>query len=349
MKRISLVSALCTLAFTNVFPANADASIITTGNGYSGVVCDNGTVSGWGDNSEYQLGNGTADEYFNGEIVQAHGLMDIAAISAGDGFTVALGSDGSLWAWGYRASVTTSPPTLVPLPIGAPGGARAISAGAFDGFGNRFLALAGDGAALNVTLGFAGATATPAPGIGEVMAVANGHGYSLALRSDGTVWRWSHINPVPVMISGLDDVIAIAAGGDHSLALRIDGTVWSWGGNAYGQRGDGAAADNRMVPGQISGLGEVTAIAAGYWHSLAVTSDNRAWSWGRNHSGQLGDGSTVNRNTPGPIEGLINITAIAGGPGQSIAIKQNGTIYNWGMISAYDIAHYPMEIHACGP
>jgi len=99
----------------------------------------------------------------------------------------------------------------------------------------------------------AGANRTPAPtGLTDVVGLAGGVGFHVALKSDGTVWSWGNNyygelgnNSVtaasqyfaypPVQVSGLTGVIAVATGYYHSLALKSDGTVWAWGGDSYGQ------------------------------------------------------------------------------------------------------------------
>jgi len=101
----------------------------------------------------------------------------------------------------------------------------------------------------------------------------------------------------------LTGVTALAGGQYHSLAVKSDGTAWAWGYNGYGQLGDGTTTQ-RTTPVQVKGPGGsgyltgVTAIAAGYYHSLAVKSDGTAWAWGYNTYGQLGDGTTTSRSTP---------------------------------------------------
>ncbi len=69
----------------------------------------------------------------------------------------------------------------------------------------------------------------------------------------------------------------------------------------------------------VAGLSDVTAIAAGWGHSLAVTGDGTVWAWGDNREGQLGDGSTTSRLTPVPVAGLSDVTAIAAGYLHSLA------------------------------
>src|SRR5216683_2222510 len=94
----------------------------------------------------------------------------------------------------------------------------------------------------------------------------------------------------PVSVSGLTNVTAIAGGSDHSLALLSDGTVMAWGDNRFSQLGDGTSVLRRNTPVAVSGLTNVTAIAGGGFHSLALLSDGTAMAWGYNADGSLGDG-----------------------------------------------------------
>ncbi|MDG4762800.1 cell wall anchor protein [Solwaraspora sp. WMMD406] len=108
--------------------------------------------------------------------------------------------------------------------------------------------------------------------------------------------------------AGLGPVRAIAAGNSHSLALRTDGTVYAWGFNEMGQLGNGESGTHTPTPMLVCAVGEtapctrfltgVIAVAAGYYHSLAVLSDRTVVAWGFNFHGQLGDGTTTNRLTP---------------------------------------------------
>ena len=80
----------------------------------------------------------------------------------------------------------------------------------------------------------------------------------------------------------------------------------------------------------ISGLSDVTAIAGGANHTLALKSDGTVWAWGSNFHGQLGDGSNTDRTTPVQVSGLSDVTAIAGGGDHAIALKSDGTVWAWG-------------------
>lgn len=195
----------------------------------------------------------------------------------------------------------------------------------------------GDGTTLTRT------TPVQVSGLTNVVAVAAGAGglYSLAVKSDGTVWVWGDnaylqqangsnvLRLTPVQVSGLTNVVAVAGGGLHSLALRSDGTGWAWGLNNRGQLGDGTTT-TRGTPILVSGMTNVGAVAAGYLHSLALKLDGSLWAWGDNGHGQLGDGTTLDRTTPVPVNGLTNVVAAAGGLVHSLALKSDGTLWAWG-------------------
>jgi len=79
------------------------------------------------------------------------------------------------------------------------------------------------------------------------------------------------LEDTPVQVERLSDIVVITTGGRHSVALKNDGIVWAWGSNEFGQLGIGITGpSNRVSPAQVIGLTEVSAIAAGSIHSLAI-------------------------------------------------------------------------------
>jgi alpha-tubulin suppressor-like RCC1 family protein len=158
--------------------------------------------------------------------------------------------------------------------------------------------------------------------------------------------------PVPVTSTGVlagKTVVALAAGGNtdsgHSLALCSDGTVAAWGDNEYGDLGDNTTAQH-LVPVAVntaSGVSAlygktVVAIAAGWYHSLALCSDGTVAAWGYNQYGQLGDNTTTERHAPVAVNtnsgvSALNgktVVAIAAGWEHSLALCSDGTVAAWG-------------------
>lgn len=205
--------------------------------------------------------------------------------------------------------------------------------------------------------------------------VAGGY-FTLALIQDGTVWSWGDNNygqlgdgtttnrNHPVMVEGIEDVIDIAAGESQSFALRSDGTVWGWGRNGYVCLLGNGIADTtgcycQTLPVQVSGLEGITAIAAGFEHTLALGSDSTVWAWGVNSKGQCGDGTLENRSTPVLVNTINNICclqdviAIAAphAGNHSLALKSDGTLRAWGSNDQGQLGNgeYTTDECACEP
>jgi len=136
---------------------------------------------------------------------------------------------------------------------------------------------------------------------------------------------------MPSDVVGLTNVTALEGGFFHSLALLSAGSVWAWGDNREGQIGqDPELVDQSPTPAQVLGFINITAIAGGEFHSLALKNDGTVWSWGSNVEGQLGDGTYTSRHTPSVISGLSDIVAISCGCSHSMALDSEGNVWTWG-------------------
>jgi hypothetical protein len=158
---------------------------------------------------------------------------------------------------------------------------------------------------------------TPAPvnGLANAMALAAGGGHTCAVvggvarcwgaNASGQLGDGTNLSsPFPVPVSGLAGVTAITSGTVHTCAVLADGAAYCWGSNFFGELGDRSAASKRLLPVRVlestRNLGSVAGISAGTAHTCALSlsglSKGAPMCWGRNSSGELGNGNTVNTN-----------------------------------------------------
>ncbi len=177
----------------------------------------------------------------------------------------------------------------------------------------------------------------------HVTAIAAGRSDTCAVRADGSVWCWGYnvdgalgngtfnnVSTMPVRVTGISDATAVAMGQGHSCALRRGGTVACWGFNEDGELGTPAPWPRSPQPVTVTGLTDAVAIAAGAFHTCAIRRGGAVACWGYNHSGQLGNGTTVSSTSPVPVAGIDDATSIAGGRYHTCAVHRTGTMSCWG-------------------
>jgi alpha-tubulin suppressor-like RCC1 family protein len=142
--------------------------------------------------------------------------------------------------------------------------------------------------------------------------------------------------PVEVKMPSGVSFVTMATGYYFNLAIDQTGRVWAWGANGFGQLGNGTT-NNSPVPVKVSAPDGVTftAVAVGGSHGIALDNTGKAWTWGRNFSGELGNGTTTNSVTPVAVNIPPNVTftAIAAGESFSLALDRNGQAWAWGFNS----------------
>ena len=104
------------------------------------------------------------------------------------------------------------------------------------------------------------------------------------------------------------------------------------GDNGFFQLGDGTTTGLRLTPVDVTGLASgVTAVAAGRYHTCALTTTGGVKCWGYNYYGELGDGTTTTRSTPVDVVGLASgVAALAAGDLHTCALTAAGGVKCWG-------------------
>jgi hypothetical protein len=272
--------------------------------------------------------------------VAAGDTPEMQRLAGGDLHSLAIKTNGSLYAWGFNnlGQIGDGTRTNRSTPVQVLTGVAAVAAssqytlaiktdGSLWAWGYNGMGQLGNGTYTN--------RSTPVQVLSGVAAVSAGWYHALALKTDGSLWTWGFnefgqlgdgthtIRSTPVQI--LTGVAAVAAGGAHTLAIKTDGSLWAWGDNAFGLLGDGTTT-SRLTPVQV--LTEVAAVSASSWHTLALKTDGNLWAWGTNFHGHLGDGTTTDRLTP--VQVLTGVAAASAGGIHTLARKTDGSLWAWG-------------------
>jgi alpha-tubulin suppressor-like RCC1 family protein len=271
----------------------SDVSAVEAGGYHTMVLRNDGTVWTFGRNTNGQLGV-TAQSGGNAATdapVLVDGLSDIVAIAAGQQHSVALRSDGTVWAWGSNNTGQ----------IGVPAN------------------------------GTPNPTVAQVSGLTDIVAIAADEFHTLALRVDGSVWGFGSNtrgqlgaggSSAPHQIAGLADIVHIAAGQEHSLAVDNAGKVWSLGRNNVGQLGvstnSGSDATN-ATPLELGVSLERVTENSGAPRRLLDTRSGQSTVDGLNSgAGPVGDGTTIE----------LQVTGRGGIPADATAVVLNLTATN---------------------
>ena len=301
-----------TWTFTTAPPPTITA--ISAGRLHTVALKSDGTLWTWGYNTDGELGIGTkgsgSGKAIPTLVKNSLGQVETnwSAISAGGYHTLALKTNGTLWAWGNNSN-------------GQIGDGTSTSAY------NRVFPTQELTKATNWT------------------AIAGGVFHSVALKADGTLWAWGHNasgqigdntttdKTVPTHIGSATNWSAIAAGGDHTVAIQGGaigtplGTLWAWGKNFNGQLGDNTNVD-KHIPTQIGTATAWSAIAAGGYHSVGLQGGT-LYAWGGNLNSQVGDGTIVDKLVPTQIGAITTWSTISAGYQHTTALT-GGALYTWG-------------------
>lgn len=197
----------------------------SSGSGFTLAIKTDGTLWSWGFNYDGQLGIGFRSNY-SLSINKVGALTNWKQASAGHTHSLAVKTDGTLWAWGK----------------------------------NTYSQLGIDGGTVHRS------SPVQVGSLTTWKSVSAGGNFTLAIKTDGTLWAWGKNNygqlgvgdttnrNTIVQVGTLTNWKSVAAGGNQSAAVKTDGTIWAWGQNSsYGQLGQNDLT-NRLSPVQIGSL-----------------------------------------------------------------------------------------------
>ena len=176
--------------------------------------------------------------------------------------------------------------------------------------------------------------------------VSAGAAHSLGVTSTGIAYAWgsnsfgqlgdgtttTRASPVTV-VGGITNWSQVSAGNFHSLGLTRTGVAYAWGGNSFGRLGDGTSVSKLSPVTVVGGITNWTQLAAGYSHSLGLTSTGIVYAWGFGGQGRLGTGNTTSSESPVTIiGGITNWSQISlnSASEHSLALTSVGILYAWG-------------------
>lgn len=304
----------------------------------------------WGRNNMGQLGD--SSNINRNAPVSIASNVPWQSVSTGYFHTVAIKQDGSLWAWGNNSAGQIgnggNTSNWVPQRVGNQSDWVAVSAGYFHTLAlkaNGTLWAWGDNFEGQIGIGSTGNVRTTPIQIGtssDWVAISAGAVFSVALKSDGTVWCWGNNgfgqlgnastspSSAPISVALPLPAKSIASGEQHVVVLMPNGTLYAWGRNDLGQLGIGNFQSIRNTPALVQAQRDFKEIACGGNHTLAIKADGSLWSWGHNNGGQLGQIVGNNQNLPVRIGARNDWRWITAGELHSIAVDNQGNIYSWG-------------------
>jgi len=342
---------------------------VSAGHAHTMAIKTDGSLWAWGDNEWGQLGTGAFTTYdydqYDERIISSNNnktipfkIMDnVSQVYAKVDRTMAIKSDGSLWAWGENDKGQVGDGTTInkssPVKIidnvksvvlsGSSSFAiktdNSIWAWGFNGGGQL-----GDGTTIN--------RINPVKITNNIKLVSIGQNFIMVIKTDNSLWAWGinggvrYLNdPIheggnlgdgtmvdrssPVKI--MDDVIFVSAGAWQTLAIKSDGSLWAWGKYCENNKYQTAWLGNGTNTGSLTPIKimeNVVFVFAGAWHNMAIKSDGSLWAWGENWDGRLGDGTKIHRKTPVKI--MNDVTETFLDTWSSMAIKSDGSLWAWG-------------------
>ena len=122
----------------------------------------------------------------------------------------------------------------------------------------------------------------------------------------------------------------VSTGNLHSCGVTTDDRAYCWGYNGWGQLGDGTRTTQRTVPTPVAGGLRFRQVSASVAHSCGITTEDKAYCWGDNDDGELGDGTRVSRLAPVAVAATRRFRQISAGGSHTCAVDLFNRAFCWG-------------------
>jgi alpha-tubulin suppressor-like RCC1 family protein len=261
----------------------------------------------WGDDSVGQVGDGNDSQTTEFAPVQVADNHTFTRLTAGAYHTCGIDTTGKAWCWGIgdaRLGNGAGGPPFEPAPT-----------------------------PVTTTVAFA--------------QLSTGSEHTCGIDTTGKAWCWGndHYGQVgdgnddqgaestPVHVAGTLNFTALSAGSMHTCAIDTTGRAWCWGTDYYGELGDGNDGQaDEYSPRPVDNSLTFTRLTAAGQHTCGIDTAGKAWCWGSDHYGQLGDGndSQADEYSPVPVATSLTFTHLTAAGVHSCGIDTAGKAWCWG-------------------
>lgn len=341
-----------------IAPVPAYSETLSAGENHTCMLKSNGKAYCWGANSVGQLGDGSTDASMT--PVAVSGDLRFESISVGWDHACGVTADNEAYCWGRgrygRLGNDSADNSLIPVAVSGGLSFAAVNAGMAHTCG---ITTDGDGFCWGrnedgiLGIGSVVGSLVPAAVSGGLKfgSLNAGSATTCGITTSGDAYCWGASDfgnllglgedragkKVPSPVAGDFDFQpgSISVGLDHICALTTADNAVCWGRGRYGKlgigHGDGLGViENLMTPREVNGNISFAQITTGLFQTCGISTDGKAYCWGRNGSGQLGDGTTTMQVEPVAVSADIEFAELTIGVDHACGVSSDDDVYCWG-------------------